>query len=105
MPGSTRQWVTSMVASVGPYKLCSWARLRRTNRAATGAGSVSPLHRTSRREVCSSTRAIRRYASSMLGTKWQAVICSALISRSIWPASRWAASAANTQRPPLTIGT
>ena len=81
-PSSTHvQWVTSMAASVGPYKLYSAAvgSVRNVCRC-RAIGSASPLHTMRRKETHRAASSVPIKACSMDGTKCSVVIACSTIS-------------------------
>ncbi len=73
------QCVTSTDASVGPYRLCTSARLRSRNRRTTAEVSASPLHTTRRSAVHPETPGSSAKTASIDGTKCAVVTrCSAI---------------------------
>lgn len=97
--------MASMVASVGPYRLCTSARQSRATRAARDRGRGSPPQRTARRVVGVSSGPVSvRTTERCEGTNW-AMVAPASRIRASSPAGSWLTAGGTGQvEPPCSSG-
>ncbi|PPS64578.1 hypothetical protein CR917_20785 [Pseudomonas sp. BRM28] len=102
---ATEHWVTSMAASVGPYRLYrpAFGNLANTCCCAS-TGRASPLQTMRVRLVQRGTPASSRKACSIDGTKCRVLTWCWLISATSLAGSRWSPGAATTRRAPVISG-
>src|SRR6185503_19478857 len=96
--------VTSMDASVGPYRLKSSAWLAAKKRSQSSNDSASPLQITRIRQAHTSTPGASRNADSIEGTKCTVVTLSVAIRRARYAGSRCPFGRATTSRAPTISG-
>ncbi len=99
--------LTSTAASVGPYRLCSGAPVKRSHSRHSSVGSASPLQKTRfsvRQEDTLSLSSEATNAASIDGTKWVVVTPYCAKNRCIACGSRCASGAAITSWAPVING-
>ncbi|KQW02355.1 hypothetical protein ASC87_14145 [Rhizobacter sp. Root1221] len=105
VPASHVQCVTSIAASVGPYRLFSTTCGSRSNtRACTASGNASPLHTMRLSPVHACTPSCAMNACSIDGTKCSVVTACAWISSASRAGSRWSPGPATASRAPTCSG-